>query len=419
MRYQILTAEDAAALIQHGECLGVSGVAYAGALKAVPAAIARRAEAEHNEGREFQVIWMSGASTSPLSDGVMAEAGAISRTMPYQAVAAMRNRINAGSIAYTDCHLSQVAQSMRYGALPRVTTAIIEVCHVTDRGELTLTTSAGNSATYCQLADRIILELNEYHSPQIKRLHDTYGIADPPDREPIPLIRADQRLGRQTVKVDPEKIVGIVLTNEPDHSPRFKSLTPETEKIGDNVVKFLEKEYLAGRLLPGGLPPLQSGVGNIANAVLAGLARSTEIPPFEMYTEVIQDSVIDLMKKGRCLFASGCALTVSDEVLAEIYANFDFYRDKILLRPAEISNNPALASRLGLICMNTAIEADIFGNVNSTHLFGSSIMNGIGGSCGFARSAALTIFTCPSVAKGEPSHRLCRWSHIRIRPSTM
>lgn len=399
MRYKILTADEAAALIRHGETLGVSGVAQAGALKAIPAALARKARAEHDAGREFRVAWMSGASTSELADGVLAEADAISRVMPYQAVPAMRRRINAGSIAYNDYHLSQLAQAMRYGALPRVTTAIIEVCEASDTGELTLTASAGNSATFCRLADRIILELNSYHKPEMRRLHDTYSIDDPPFRQPIPLVRADERLGTCTVHVDPDKIVGVVLTHEPDHAPRFKPVTPETAKIGDNVVHFLEAEYAAGRL-PGGLPPLQSGVGNIANAVLAGLERSSTIPPFEMYTEVIQDAVISLMKKGRCLFASGCALTVSDEVLADIYEHFDFFRDKILLRPAEISNNPALARRLGLICMNTALEADICGNVNSTHLFGNSIMNGIGGSCGFARSAAVTIFTCPSTAKG-------------------
>lgn len=399
MRYSILTAEEAAALIRHGECLGVSGVAQAGALKAIPEALARRAKSEHEAGREFHVSWMSGASTSGQSDGVLAEADAIDRVMPYQAVPAMRQRINAGTIAYNDYHLSQLAQAMRYGALPRVTTAIIEVCHVSDEGDLTLTTSAGNSATFCELADRIILEWNSYHKPELREFHDSYSLADPPHRQPIPLVRADDRLGSPTVHVDPAKIAGVVLTHEPDHTPPFKPLTPQTEQIGAHVVRFLEQEYLAGRL-PGGMPPLQSGVGNIANAVLAGLERSSVIPPFEMYTEVIQDSVISLMKKGRCLFASGCALTVSDEVLRDIYQNFGFFRDKILLRPAEISNNPALARRLGLICMNTAIEADIFGNVNSTHLFGNAIMNGIGGSCGFARSAAITIFTCPSIAKG-------------------
>ena len=118
-----------------------------------------------------------------------------------------------------------------------------------------------------------------------------------------------------------------------------------------------------------------------------------------MYTEVIQDSVIDLMKQGRVKFASGCSLTVSPDMLKEVYDNLDFFRDKIVLRPQEISNSPEIARRLGLISINTALEADIFGNVNSTHVLGSKMMNGIGGSGDFTRNAYISIFTCPSVAK--------------------
>lgn len=179
----------------------------------------------------------------------------------------------------------------------------------------------------------------------------------------------------------------------------FKDLSDVTLQIGENMRKFLESEYLAGRIPAEGLP-LQSGVGNVANAVLASVGQSTIIPPFKMHTEVLQDTVVELMKQGRCLFASSCCIHVCDATLQEIYRNFDFYRDKILLRPVEVSNNPAIARRIGLICMNTALEVDIFGNVNSTHIAGTHIMNGIGGSGDFARSSAYTIFSCPSIAKG-------------------
>jgi len=45
------------------------------------------------------------------------------------------------------------------------------------------------------------------------------------------------------------------------------------------------------------------------------------------------------------------------------------------------------------------IEADIYGNVNSTHVMGSRIQNGIGGSGDFARNGYLSIFMAPSSAK--------------------
>ena len=119
-----------------------------------------------------------------------------------------------------------------------------------------------------------------------------------------------------------------------------------------------------------------------------------------MYTEVIQDAVMHLMEEGKCKFASTCALTFSDEAMLHFMDNIDFFRDKILMRPGEISNHPEVVRRLGLIAMNTALEADIFGNVNSTHVLGTKMMNGIGGSADFSRNAYLSIFSCPSIQKG-------------------
>ncbi|MEY4300411.1 MAG: hypothetical protein RIR25_1647, partial [Verrucomicrobiota bacterium] len=121
---------------------------------------------------------------------------------------------------------------------------------------------------------------------------------------------------------------------------------------------------------------------------------------FRMYTEVIQDSVIQLMREGRVLFASGSSLTVSHEVLRDLYRDLEQFRGKILLRPQEISNHPEVVRRLGIISINTAIELDLYGNVNSTHVMGRQMMNGIGGSGDFTRNAYISIFTCPSLVKG-------------------
>ena len=118
-----------------------------------------------------------------------------------------------------------------------------------------------------------------------------------------------------------------------------------------------------------------------------------------MYTEVIQDAVIGLMRQGRVKFGSTCSLTVTNDCLKSIYDDMDFFRDKFIIRPSEISNSPEIVRRLGVISMNTAIEADIYGNINSTHISGTKMMNGIGGSGDFTRNAYISIFTCPSVAK--------------------
>jgi acetyl-CoA hydrolase len=199
--------------------------------------------------------------------------------------------------------------------------------------------------------------------------------------------------------VDPKKIAGVVMTDLEDESGGFDEATPVTDQIGQNVADFLVAEMRAGRVPPQFLP-LQSGVGNIANAVLGALGRSTEVPAFEMYTEVLQDSVIPLLENGRCTFASTCSLTLSPEAMKAFTSNLDFYRSRILMRPQEISNHPEIVRRLGIISMNTAIEVDLGGNVNSTHVMGKTMMNGIGGSGDFTRNAYLSIFSCPSTAKG-------------------
>ena len=147
------------------------------------------------------------------------------------------------------------------------------------------------------------------------------------------------------------------------------------------------------------LLPLQSGVGNIANAVLSGLVDG----PFEnmtSYTEVIQDGMIDLMKVGKLRMASATAFSLSPEAAKDLNANMAAFRDRMILRPQEISNHPELIRRLGCLAMNGLIEADIYGAVNSTHVMGSRIQNGIGGSGDFARNAYVSIFMTPSTAKG-------------------
>ena len=201
-------------------------------------------------------------------------------------------------------------------------------------------------------------------------------------------------------------------TNQPDHTARFSPQTDVTQRIGHHVAEFLAREMSAGRI-PKAFLPLQSGVGDIGNSVLAALGSSKEIPPFDLYTEVLQDSALPLLENGRIKFASTCALTLSHEMSVRVYANLGFFRHRILMRPQEISNHPEVVRRLGIISMNTAIEVDIFGNVNSTHIMGRQMMNGIGGSGDFTRNAYLSVFSCPSTAKdGKISTIVPRVSHM-------
>src|SRR5699024_10884946 len=92
-------------------------------------------------------------------------------------------------------------------------------------------------------------------------------------------------------------------------------------------------------------------------------------------------------------------LSLSKKANQELNDNIDFYQDKVILRTQEISNHPEVIRRLGVIAINGMIECDLYGNVNSTHLMGSGMMNGIGGSGDFARNAFISFFVRPSIAK--------------------
>ena len=398
MALNYISAVEAASLIKHGYNIGLSGFTPAGTAKAVTAELAKIAEAEHAAGRPFQVGIFTGASTGDSCDGVLSKAKAIRYRAPYTTNKDFRQAVNNGEVAYNDIHLSQMAQELRYGFMGKVDIAIIEACEVTPDGKIYLTAAGGIAPTVCRLADKIIVELNAAHSKAAMGLHDVYEPLDPPYRREIPIYKPSDRIGTTYIQVDPKKIIGVVETNWPDEARSFAAADPLTDKIGQNVADFLVSDMKRG-IIPPTFLPLQSGVGNLANAVLSALGHEKTIPPFEMYTEVIQNSVIGLIREGRIKFGSACSLTVTNDCLQGIYDDMDFFRDKLVLRPSEISNSPEVVRRLGIISINTAIEADIYGNVNSTHIGGTKMMNGIGGSGDFTRNAYISIFTCPSVAK--------------------
>lgn len=397
--FPVLTPEEAARKFVHGQTVGFSGFTPAGAAKALPKALAAYASEEHAKGRPFKVNVVTGASTGESLDGELARANAVGWRTPYQSDPDLRKLINEGKAQFFDMHLSIVAQNVRYGFLGELDWAVVEACDLSADGEVVLTTSVGASPTFLNEAKKVIIELNEAHPTTLRGLHDIFEPLDPPHRREIPIYSASDRVGSPVCKVDPSKIVAVIKTNIPDEAKPFKDPDAVTKKIGENVADFLAREMKDGRIPPEFLP-IQSGVGNIANAVLGAMGAHPDIPPFQLYSEVIQDSVIDLMQQGRITFASGTSLTVSADKLKFVYDNLEEFKGKMVLRPQEISNSPEIARRLGVISINTAIEVDIFGNVNSTHVLGKNLMNGIGGSGDFTRSAYISIFTCPSAAKG-------------------
>ncbi|WP_371377175.1 acetyl-CoA hydrolase/transferase family protein [Sporomusa aerivorans] len=392
---KIVAAEEAAAVIRPGMNIGASGFTLAGYPKAVPLALAERIRRE-----KFRINLWTGASVGKELDAALAEVNGIARRMPYQTSDGLRKAINSGKVEYADIHLSHMAQMAAAGFLGgKVDVAIVEACAITEDGHIVPTTSVGNSASYVQDADIVIVEINTTQPVELEGMHDIFLNQPAPNRLPIPIVKANDRIGTAYIPCGLDKITYIVPCNIPDAVRELAAIDENYRAMTAHLIEFLKFEIRAGRL-PKNLLPLQSGVGSVANAVVAGLVDS-DFEDLTVYTEVIQDGMFDLIDAGKLTFASGTSLTPSPAGIKRFYDNLAAYRQKILFRPQDISNSPEVIRRLGVIAMNTAIEFDIFGHVNSTHIAGSKIMNGIGGSGDFARNAYLTFFFTTSVAKGD------------------
>ena len=409
---RVMSAEDAAGFIAPGDHVGMSGFTGSGHPKAVPAALVRRVSEAAGRGDRFAVSVWTGSSTAPELDGALAAADGIDLRMPYQSDPVTRAKINSGLLDYVDVHLSHVAQMVSEGLFGQLNVALIEIAGITADGALIPSSSVGNNTTWLDVADRVILEVNSWQPAELEGMHDIHhGTALPGHRTPIQILRPSDRIGVPALHCPPEKIIAVVPTHSPDYSPPSRPADGDSQLIAGHVLDFLAHEIRHGRL-PGTLPPLQSGVGNITNAVLAGLDDGP-FAPLTAYTEVIQDGMLQLLRSGTMAVASATGFSLSQDGFTDLHAGISDYHDQIILRPQEISNHPEVIRRLCCLAMNGMIEADIYGNVNSTHIMGSSMQNGIGGSGDFARNAYLAMFLSPSTARnGAISCMVPMVSHV-------
>lgn len=404
---RVVTAEEAASWIENGMTLGLSGFTRAGDVKAVPFALINRVK----DRKDFKVNVYTGASLGSDVDRIFAEAGIVHKRLPFQADPTMRKKINEGEILFIDHHLSHNAEWVRAKVLEPIDFAILEAVSITEDGMIIPTTSIGNSYVFAKHAKSIIIEINLKQPERLEGLHDLYDPGKQGERSPIPLTKVSDRIGTIGIPVDPEKIKGIVFTSQEDSPSTIVQPDEETKIMAGHLMTFLREEIKAGRLTEK-LAPLQSGIGSVANAVLHGLIDS-EFENLEVYSEVLQDAVFDLIDAGKVNMASCCSITLSEEKMKQVFTNFEKYREFLIMRPQEISNHPEIIRRLGLISINTALEVDIYGNVNSTHVLGRNMMNGIGGSGDFARNARLAIFVTKSIAKnGKISSIVPFVSHV-------
>lgn len=392
LRDKITDPSTAAGCIKDGTNLFISGFT-AGYPKLIPPELVRRARA----GERFKINLFAGASTGKALDGSLAEAGLVNWRRPYMSDRTMRRLINTGDIHYKDDHLSALSQQVRAGNWGPVDVTVVEAVAITKKGHLIPTMSVGNTPTYVKEADKIIVEIST-DSPELEGIHDIFIPEDPPYRMPIPIYRTADRIGKPFIEMNPDKVVAILLSPETERGAIFNESDDISRHIAAQILDFVAHEIKKDRL-PAGLP-WQSGVGDVANAVLGGFMENDFFMDLDIYSEVLQDSVLELIDIGKVRAASGSALTLSHDARTRFFNELLRYREKVVLRPVEISNSPEVVRRLGVIAINTAIEVDIYAQVNSTHVMGSQMMNGIGGSGDFLRNGALSFIVTPSTAKG-------------------
>lgn len=406
LRKKIMSSEEAALLIKDNMTIATSGFTPSGYPKAVPISLAKRAE-----GGKIKIQLITGASVGDELDGALARAGIIARRYPYQTHEHLRDEINKGNIIFQDMHLSHVPQFIDYGFLGKIDVALVEALAITEEGGIVPTTSVGVTPQAIANAEKIIVEINTKQPIELEGIHDIYMTEKPPNRKPIPILHPGDRIGTSYIPCNPEKIIAIVETSAMDKVRPLGAIDNTSKKISEYIIDFFQHEVKRGRL-PKNLLPLQSGVGSVANAVLGGLVESS-FGNMTCYTEVIQDSMLDLIDVGKVTIASGTAFAPSEDGLRRLMEKIDFYSKHCILRPMEISNHPEVVRRLGVIAMNTAIEVDIYGHINSTNIMGSRMMNGLGGSGDFTRNGYISIFTTASIAKnGDISSIVPMVAHV-------
>lgn len=402
----IVSAEEAADLIKDGMIIGVSGFTPSDDPKLVPLALAARKKA----GDDFKVDIYSGASLGVI-DSEMVKAGIVGKRLPFCNNEVIRKTINDGQLQYIDMHLSQSAQYMNYGFLPKIDMALVEVLAITEDGDLVPSIAVGNTAAFVRSSDSVIVEIAMEKPLAMEGMHDIAYIENPPDRREIPIYAPGDRIGEPVIKCGWDKIKAIVISHQPDCPHKMAPIDDNSKRIAENIIKSLEAEKGAGRL-GDVLPPIQSGLGNVANALLMNL-RKSNLSGLTAYTEIVQDGMLYLIEDGKMKLASATCCSLSEAGFRKLFSNIDFFKEKIVLRPQEISNNPEIIRRLGIISINTAIEMDIYGNINSSHIMGKKMMNGIGGSGDFSINAGISIFTTPSIAKnGDISSIVPMCSHV-------
>ncbi|KAJ7878987.1 hypothetical protein B0H14DRAFT_2710106 [Mycena olivaceomarginata] len=406
---------DLAPLFKHDDYIGWSGFTGVGYPKQIPTAIADHVVANNLQSKHKFNLFV-GASVGTEVEDRWAALDMIARRYPHQVGKEIAKGINAGRIEFADKHLSMFPQDLTYGYYSlkkkhgdpkkHLDWAIVEATAITEDGHIVPGASVGATPEILECAEKIIIEVNT-HLPNLEGLHDISTSYIPPNRQPYLISHPEDRIGKTSIAIDPDRVVAIVESHLPDNTGANSPETPDSVAIAGHLIEFLSSEVDAGRM-PKSLLPLQSGIGNVANSIIGGLAAG----PFDkvmVWTEVLQDTFLQFFDSGKLDFATATSIKFSPEGFDHFYSHWADYKDRLLLRSQQVANAPEIIRRLGIIAMNTPLEVDIYAHANSTCALGSRMLNGLGGSADFLRNAKLSIMHTPSTrpTKTDPTGISC------------
>ncbi|KAK4207838.1 hypothetical protein V8F33_001889 [Rhypophila sp. PSN 637] len=395
----------------NGAYLGWSGFTGVGYPKKIPTFLADHVEQNNLQGKLKYSLFV-GASSGAETENRWAGLDMIERRSPHQVGKSISKGINEGRIQFFDKHLSMFPVDLVYGFYTKdkpnnkLDVVVVEATEIKEDGSIVPGASVGATPELIQMADKIIIEVNT-SLPNFDGLHDITMTDLPPKRKPYLIMGVEDRIGTTSIPIDPEKVVGIVESDYQDQTSPNTEPDEGSAQIANHLIEFFEHEVKHGRLPPS-LLPLQSGIGNIANAVIGGLDNSN-FRNLKVWTEVIQDTFLDLFDSGRLDFATATSIRFSPTGFKRFYDNWEDYYGKLLLRSQQVSNSPEIIRRLGVIGMNTPVEVDIYAHANSTCVMGSRMLNGLGGSADFLRNAKYSIMHTPSTrpSKTDPHGVSC------------
>jgi succinyl-CoA:acetate CoA-transferase len=392
---KISTPKEAARSVQQGMKVGTGGATHAGYPRAFFLALADRIRM----GEKLQIDLHTCSPLGQEVDGELAKLGAVRRRLSHQAQPPMAKAINDGKVLYADMGACAYATQVRYGFFGTMDLAVVEAVAITEEGFIVPSTTLSDIPSLVREARQVVVEINLTLPEELEGIHDIHVPENPPNRKVIPIVRPTSRVGTPYIEVDPNKILHIIGSDLKGSLPTRPPVDESSRQIAHHLIQFFEQEVREGRM-PSNLFPFQAGLGGVAEAVLRELAKS-HFRDLWIHSALLNDAVLDLIDGGKVVEASGAGLYLSEEGLNRFFTNLKRYKEVLVLRPLDISCSPEVIQRLGVIALNGAIEVDIYGHVNSTHIGGGRVLTGVAGSIEFARNSSISIFLTPSVTKGK------------------